>query len=57
MLYLVLLQESEKNSTSEKYQADFESVYKEIDYLIPKFKALANRYAFHTKLVLAQWAK
>ena len=41
----------------DKYQSTFDSVDKKVDELIPKFKALSDRYVFYTKLVLAQQAE
>ena len=45
------------NTGHEKFYADKEAVTKNlalIDDLIPKFKALSDRYVFYTKLILAQ---
>lgn len=35
-------------------QADFDAIVKRVNDLSPKFKALGDRYAFYTKLVIAQ---
>ncbi len=43
-----------ENLYENEYEADFNSVAKQIQELSPKYKALGDRYTFYTKLVIAQ---